>query len=141
MKTASSTAFALGTPDRNETPAREIALWRFHLLRAGYLLIAVGMGMQMVPAFLHHRPWELMHGVVNSMLLALVLLSPLGLRYPPENAAASVLGGNVEGYMAYRDGTACVAEPQYGRRHVGYNLRLPDKRDLPVHHAVGLCLA
>jgi hypothetical protein len=82
MKTDSSPALALGTRDRNETPAREIALWRIYLLRAGYLLIAVGMGMQKVPAFLHHRPWELMHGVVNSMLLALVLLAVLGLRYP-----------------------------------------------------------
>lgn len=82
MKTDSSPALALGTRDRNETPTREIALWRIYLLRAGYLLIAVGMGMQKVPAFLHHKPWELMHGVVNSMLLALVLLAVLGLRYP-----------------------------------------------------------
>src|ERR1700683_5197250 len=58
-----------------------------------------------------------------------------------ENAAASVLGGGVEGHMASRGGTACLAEPHYGRRHVGYNLRLPGKRDLPVHHAVGLYLA
>ena len=55
MKTDSSPALALGTRYRNETPAREIALWRIYLLRAGYLLIAVGMGMQKVPAFLHHR--------------------------------------------------------------------------------------
>jgi hypothetical protein len=82
MKTASSPALALAAQDRNETPARQIAVWRLYLLRAGYLLIAIGMGMQMVPAFLHHRPWELMHGVVDSMLLALVLLSILGLRYP-----------------------------------------------------------
>jgi len=82
VTTASSPAFAFGAQDRNEIPAREIALWRLYLLRAGYLLIAIGMGMQMVPAFLHHRPWELMHGVVNSMLLALVLPSVLGLRYP-----------------------------------------------------------
>ena len=82
MKTDSSPALAFGTRGRNETPAREIALWRIYLLRAGYLLIAVGMGMQKVPAFLHHRPWELMHGVVNSMLFALVLLAVLGLRYP-----------------------------------------------------------
>ena len=52
MKTDSSPALALGTRDPNETPAREIALWRIYLLRAGYLLIAVGMGMQKVPAFL-----------------------------------------------------------------------------------------
>ena len=82
MKTDSSPAFALGTRDRNETPTREIALWRIYRLRAGYLLIAVGMGMQKVPAFLHHRPWELLHGVVNSLLLALVLLAVIGLRYP-----------------------------------------------------------
>src|ERR1700683_2074549 len=45
----------------------------------------------------------------------------------PENATASVLGGNVEGHMASRRGTACVGEPYYGRGHVGYNLRLPDE--------------
>ena len=82
VKTSSSPAFVLGTQEGAKTPTQEIALWRLYLLRAGYLLIAVGMGMQQVPAFLHHRPWELMHGVVNSMLLALVLLSLLGLRYP-----------------------------------------------------------
>lgn len=82
MSTASSTTLGSGTGSRNEIPARAIATWRLYLLRAGYLLIAIGMGMQMVPAFLHHGHWELMHGVVNSMLLALVLLSVLGLRYP-----------------------------------------------------------
>jgi hypothetical protein len=60
----------------------DIALWRLYLLRGGYLLIAAGMGMQIVPAFLHHGPWTLTHGVMNAMLLALVLLSVLGLRYP-----------------------------------------------------------
>jgi hypothetical protein len=54
MKTDSPLALGLGTRDRNETPARDIALWRVYLLRAGYLLIAVGMGMQKVPTFLHH---------------------------------------------------------------------------------------
>lgn len=58
MKTDFSRALALGTQQRNETPARVIALWRIYLLRAGYLLIAVGMGMQIIPAFVHHRPWE-----------------------------------------------------------------------------------
>jgi len=82
MKTDSSPALALGRQDRNETPVREIALWRIYLRRARYLLIAVGMGMQKVPAFLHHGPWELMHGVVNSMLVALVLLAVLGRAIP-----------------------------------------------------------
>jgi hypothetical protein len=82
VKTSSSLPSALSTQDANRTPPQEIALWRLWLLRTGYALIAVGMGMQKVPVFLHHKPWELMHGVVNSMLLALVLLSVLGLRYP-----------------------------------------------------------
>jgi hypothetical protein len=82
MNTAFSPAINSSTPGRYENQTWTIALWRIYLLRAGYLLIAVGMGMQIIPAFLHHRPWELMHGVVNSMLLALVLLSVLGLRYP-----------------------------------------------------------
>jgi hypothetical protein len=72
-------ALALTSPAALRT---DVALWRLYLLRAGYLLIAVGMGMQIVPAFLHHGPWTLYHGVMNAMLLALVLLSVLGLRYP-----------------------------------------------------------
>jgi len=61
----------------------DVALWRLYLLRGGYLLIAVGMGMQMWSAYLDpHKPWTLTHGVMNAMLLALVLLSIVGLRYP-----------------------------------------------------------
>lgn len=67
---------------KNDAARGSIAVWRLYLLRAGYLLIAVGMGMQIIPAFLHHEPWTLTHGVMNAMLLALVLLSVLGLRYP-----------------------------------------------------------
>lgn len=68
--------------DAAVAPRESIALWRLYLLRAGYLLIAGGMGSQMVPAFLHHGPWMLDQGVKNAMLLALVALSVLGLRYP-----------------------------------------------------------
>lgn len=61
----------------------DIALWRLYLLRAGYLLIAGGMGSQLWSAYLDpHKPWTLTHGVMNAMLLSLVLLSALGLRYP-----------------------------------------------------------
>jgi len=38
--------------------------------------------MQLVPAFLDHGPWTLFHGVTNAMLLALVILSVVGLRDP-----------------------------------------------------------
>jgi hypothetical protein len=79
MAFVSNAAVDFAVPASGKNP---IALWRLYLLRAGYLLIAAGMGMQIVPAFLHHGPWTLYHGVMNAMLLALVLLSVLGLRYP-----------------------------------------------------------
>lgn len=63
-----------------ETPS--IAKWRLWLLRAGYLLITIGMGMQIVPLFFNHQPATLDEGIVNSMLLAMVILCALGLRYP-----------------------------------------------------------
>lgn len=79
---ASAEATDLRLQGSADTRPPEIAVWRLYLLRAGYLLIAVGMGMQIIPAFLDHGPWDLKQGVVNAMLLALVLLSLLGLRYP-----------------------------------------------------------
>lgn len=80
MALASNSAADFTLPSSGNSP---IALWRLYLLRAGYLLIAAGMGSQMWSAYLEpHTPWTLTHGVMNAMLLALVLLSILGLRYP-----------------------------------------------------------
>ncbi len=67
------------TPRSLEAP---IATWRLWLLRAGYLLLTVGMGMQIIPVFFDHQPANLDEGVVNSMLLAMVFLCAFGLRYP-----------------------------------------------------------
>ncbi len=56
---------------------------RLNLLRAGYLLLVVGLGSMIWPTILHHaQSWELMHGVAASMLGALSALAVLGLRYP-----------------------------------------------------------
>jgi hypothetical protein len=56
---------------------------RLNLLRAGYLLLALGMGSQIWPTLLHHpAPWEIMHGVAAAMLGALTALALVGLRYP-----------------------------------------------------------
>jgi hypothetical protein len=60
-----------------------VSTFRLYLLRAGYLLIAVGLGMQIWPALIHHvTTMELMHGVVTCMLGALSALALLGIRYP-----------------------------------------------------------
>ena len=60
-----------------------MSLPRLHFLRLGYLLMAVGLVLTQWPLLLDHpQPWPLMEGVKTSMLVALSLLSFLGLRYP-----------------------------------------------------------
>lgn len=60
-----------------------VSALRLNLLRAGYFLIAAGMGTQIWPLMIHHAGnWSLMHGVANSMLAALTALCLLGIRYP-----------------------------------------------------------
>ena len=60
-----------------------MSLLRLHALRAGYLLLVVGLGLTVWPGIIHHdHPWSLPVGVVRCMLGALSLLSILGLRYP-----------------------------------------------------------
>ncbi len=65
------------------TDTTPVPLWRLYLLRVGYLILGGGLAVVKWPAMIHHdRPWTLMLGVVNSMLVALSLLALLGIRYP-----------------------------------------------------------
>lgn len=48
-----------------------------------YLLIVVGLGSEIWPGIIHHaKPWDLMHGVANSLLAAIALFAVVGIRYP-----------------------------------------------------------
>jgi hypothetical protein len=59
------------------------SILRLNVLRAGYLLLALGMGSQIWPELLSHpKPWEIMHGVAAAMLGALTALALIGLRNP-----------------------------------------------------------
>lgn len=61
----------------------DVSLLRLYILRALYLLVVVGLGVNVWPAIIEQtRPWELMDGVVRCMLAAFSLLCLLGLRYP-----------------------------------------------------------
>lgn len=67
---------------KKESPV-EVSLLRLYLLRGGYLLIVVGLGITEWPEFINRSgSWELMEGVVQCMLLAFWALCVLGLRYP-----------------------------------------------------------
>jgi len=60
-----------------------VSLTRLHLLRAGYLLIGVGIALVKWPLLVNHpQPWPLFEGVVTCMLVALSLFAFLGVRYP-----------------------------------------------------------
>ena len=61
----------------------EVSLFRLYLLRAMYLLIAVGLGITIWPGILS-PPENLSHmgSVVRSVLGAVALLAVLGIRYP-----------------------------------------------------------
>jgi len=61
----------------------DVSLFRLYALRAAYLLIVIGLGVEIWPGILHHdKPWELMQGVVCCVLAAVSVLAVLGLRYP-----------------------------------------------------------
>lgn len=59
-----------------------VALWRLYVLRACYAILAAGQGSIQLPLFFHHPHWTLTGGVAHSFLLALALLSIVGIRYP-----------------------------------------------------------
>ena len=61
----------------------QVSLLRLYALRATYLLLIVGLGIDVWPGIIHHeKPWGLMLGVVQCVLAAVSLLALLGLRYP-----------------------------------------------------------
>jgi hypothetical protein len=62
---------------------QEPPVWRLNMLRAAYLLVVIGLGLQVWPGIiLHHASWTLMEGVVQCMLGAFSLLALWGLRHP-----------------------------------------------------------
>ena len=64
-------------------PAVNVSLFRLYVLRALYLLIAVGQGTMQWPEIVHHSSkWGLGQGALICMLGALAALCLLGLRYP-----------------------------------------------------------
>lgn len=61
----------------------EVAKWQLHLLRAMYLLIAVGLGLTIWPSVIAPEARVAdPHSVIQSILAAFSLLSLVGLRYP-----------------------------------------------------------
>jgi hypothetical protein len=61
----------------------DVSLFRLYALRAGYLLIAVGLAATVWPIVINHSPqWPLMNSVACSLLAAVSVLAAVGIRYP-----------------------------------------------------------
>jgi hypothetical protein len=58
----------------------EVSLVRIYLLRAMYLVLAIGGGIAFLPQLVGHEPTA--RGVIPSMLAGMWLLACFGLRYP-----------------------------------------------------------
>ncbi|HEY4941353.1 MAG TPA: hypothetical protein VII56_07980 [Rhizomicrobium sp.] len=58
----------------------EVSAFRLYLMRALYLLIAVGIGITIWPEVIHHP--LTMHGATSSLLGTVGVLAVLGIRYP-----------------------------------------------------------
>ena len=75
------TPTALHTPAAPAT-ARELSLTRLHLMRAGYLLMGVGLALVKWPLLPEANALPLFEGVTLCLVTAMSLLAFLGLRYP-----------------------------------------------------------
>ena len=71
-----------GTRDGTASSVVSLPTWRLNLMRVGYAVMGGGLAITKWPEFLAHEPWELKHGTVLTMLVAMSVLALLGLRYP-----------------------------------------------------------
>ena len=76
--TTTSTTTAQAAP----TNAADLSLPRLHLMRAGYLLMVVGLALKKWPLLPDAHTMPLYEGVTLCLLVAMSLLAFLGLRYP-----------------------------------------------------------
>jgi len=80
--------FSPTTPSHKEFKMTDddVPLWRLYLLRALYLMVAVGLALSFWPALLHDSDrwtlWAQRRGEMVAMLIALSMLCVWGLRYP-----------------------------------------------------------
>ena len=59
-----------------------VSLFHLYALRVMYAVLGLSQVFIQIPQFLHHGPWTLPNGAAHSFLLALGLLSLIGVRYP-----------------------------------------------------------
>ena len=77
---ASLSTHMAGTDARDTSKVTEVSTVRLYVMRATYLLIAVGLSVEIWPQIINHP--MTMHGATSSLLAGISLLAVVGLRYP-----------------------------------------------------------
>lgn len=60
----------------------DVSQFRMYALRFLYAVLGIGLGATELPLFLHHEHWTQTSAVAHSLLLALAVLSLVGVRSP-----------------------------------------------------------
>jgi len=60
----------------------EVSAFRLNLMRFGYLVLFVGLGLSVWPGLIHNEGWTSSRAAASCLLATLSLLAGLGLRYP-----------------------------------------------------------
>jgi hypothetical protein len=86
MNTTQQPPSTLLPPPASPTPrsAPSLPTWRLNLMRVGYLVMGGGLVIVKWPELFAREPWELDHGTVLTMLVAMSVLALIGLRYPQQ---------------------------------------------------------
>ena len=79
---------ATASPAAPASVESEVSLARLYVLRALYLLLVIGGGIQFLPQLIGHEPTA--RGVIPSMLGAMWVLACFGLRYPLQTGSLTV---------------------------------------------------
>jgi hypothetical protein len=87
MTTTSTSATSTTNPtpvvkSATHADATQLSLTRLHLMRAGYLLIGLGLAVVKWPLLPHADTMDVYEGVTVCLLTAISLLALLGLRHP-----------------------------------------------------------
>ena len=91
----------------------EVSTLRLYVLRAGYLLIVVGLAAMIWPGIVSHSDdVPHMNTAVRSLLGGVSLLALIGIRYPAsaENAAGTAVRAGMESYLGGRIRASALAE-------------------------------
>ena len=72
---------------RSRATTPEVSLFHLYSMRLAYLLLAVGLGLYIWPAVIHHTSeFAAAEGIRFGLLAGLGAMAILGLRYPPKGS-------------------------------------------------------